>query len=65
MYKRQAEVGQAKSYNPGKVEFTDAIEKVKFTTWLRALVGKEEPPAGEFEAWREVKKQGRGEKVSV
>ena len=58
-----AEVGQAKSYNPGKVEFTDAIEKVKFTTWLRALVGKEEPPAGEFEAWREAKKQGRGEKA--
>jgi hypothetical protein len=50
------QVGELKSYNPEKVDFTDAIEKVKFTTWLRALIGKSEPAAGEFEAWREAKR---------
>ena len=60
-----AEVGQPKSYSPEKADFKDPIEKVKFTTWLRALISKNEPPAGEFEAWREKRKQERGERMAA
>jgi hypothetical protein len=56
--------GEAKSFNRETVEFKDAVEKVKFTTWLRGLLAKAEVAPGEFEAWCAAKKQGRGERVA-
>lgn len=64
-YVAETAVDQVKSYDPVKVDFKDAVERVKFRTWLRALVGKTEPAPGEFEAWRDAKKQGRGEGVAA
>ena len=56
---------QVKSFDPAKADFKDAVERVKFRTWLRGFVAKKEPAPGEFEAWRAAKKQGRGEGVAA
>ena len=56
-YIAETAADQVKSYDPVKVDFKDAVERVKFRTWLRALVGKTEPAPGEFEAWEASKKQ--------
>jgi len=48
-----------KGFDPTKADFRGTIERAKFRGWLRSRVGKKEVEPGEFEAWREAKKQGQ------
>lgn len=50
-YMAEAGEGAASSWNPEKLDFTSAIERVKFSTWLRKSLTPEFDEA-EFEVWK-------------